>query len=299
MTLRVAGARPVSTLTRWPFLAALAMLLLNDFWLKAQFPGLVTGKLSDVAGIVMIALPLHALLPHQARAIYLGMAATFLWWKSPLSESFIAFANDVLPYTIGRVVDYSDLLALLVLPACARATRDTAREPGRLRRALTIPVAALAVFATAATSMPPAPSVDLTIRKIEADVVLDRAAAVRAIEVVMKSQRLECVDCTHRERNGTYRGRDVSVDYYFPADNAVHLRIYWFRGTFGNGEKRLAMRINQSLKDEFTARFQGLEAVEPLRGVHEAPRPPPCISEAAQAPHCTATGQPAPTKAPP
>ena len=291
--------RVANILTRWPFLVALAILLLNDFWLKARFPGLVTGKLSDFAGIAVVALPLLAAFPRHARAIYLAIAAAFLWWKSPLSTSFIAFANEVLPYRVGRVVDYTDLFALLVLPACARAAREASAEHGALRRALTIPVAALAVFATAATSMPPAPSVELTIRKIEADVVLDRAAAVRAIEVVMKAHRLECVDCRHPERNGTYRGRDVSVVYHFPADNAVHLRVFWYRGSFGNGEKRLAMRVVQALKDEFTTRFRGLEAVQPLRGIYEEPRRLPCDSEAVPSPHCTDTGQPTPAEAPP
>ncbi|MBC8025927.1 MAG: hypothetical protein H7Y89_08045, partial [Steroidobacteraceae bacterium] len=92
--------RVIHTLTRWPFLAALTTLLLNDFWLKSQFPGLITGKLSDFAGIAMIALPLLATFPRHARAIYLAIAAAFLWWKSPLSGLFIAFANEVLPYRI-------------------------------------------------------------------------------------------------------------------------------------------------------------------------------------------------------
>ena len=34
-------------------LAALALLVLNDHVLKARFPGLVTGKLSDLAGMVL------------------------------------------------------------------------------------------------------------------------------------------------------------------------------------------------------------------------------------------------------
>jgi hypothetical protein len=44
-----------------PFaLTALGVLLLNDHLLKAQWPGLVTGKLSDFAGLLILPLFLHA-----------------------------------------------------------------------------------------------------------------------------------------------------------------------------------------------------------------------------------------------
>ena len=37
-------------------LIAMLVLGLNDHWLKAAWPGLVTGKLSDVAGLVVLPL---------------------------------------------------------------------------------------------------------------------------------------------------------------------------------------------------------------------------------------------------
>jgi hypothetical protein len=289
--------RVIHTLTRWPFLIALALLLLNDFWLKSQFPGYVTGKLSDFAGIAMIALPCLAAFPRRARTIYAAIAVAFLWWKSPLSGPFISFVNGLLPYDIARVVDYSDLLALLVLPFCSIATRDSRAEPGRLRRALTIPIVAVAAFATAATSMPPAPYSQLTLRTIDPAISLDRAATADAIESVMKTHRLDCIECAQRERKGAYNGRDVGVRYYFPAPNSVYFEISWYNGSFGNGEKRLAVRVKEALKEEFTTRFRGLEAVEPLRDPFRHARPP-CIDEAPPTPHCTETGQDASTGAP-
>jgi hypothetical protein len=288
--------RVIHTLTRWPFLTALALLLLNDFWLKVRFPGLVTGKLSDFAGIALIALPCLAAFPRRARAIYLAIAAAFLWWKSPLSASFIAFANELLPHDIARVVDYSDLLALFVLPFCSVAARDAPAEPSGLRRALTVPIVAVAVFATAATSFP-RPQIQLTVRTIDAEGSLDRAAVAEAIESVMTAYRLDCRECAQRERNGASSGRDVYVRYYFSAPNAVYLEISWMRGYFGDGEERLAARLKEALKAEFTERFQGLEAVEPLRHRYH-PAPPPCIDEAAPAPRCTATGQATSAEAP-
>jgi hypothetical protein len=52
-------------------LAAIALLVLNDHVLKPRFPGLVTGKLSDVAGLVFFPLLLSALLSRVpgARAV--------------------------------------------------------------------------------------------------------------------------------------------------------------------------------------------------------------------------------------
>lgn len=41
-------------------LAAVAVLVLNDHWGKAAFPGVVTGKLSDLAGLVFFPLFLQA-----------------------------------------------------------------------------------------------------------------------------------------------------------------------------------------------------------------------------------------------
>jgi hypothetical protein len=42
-------------------IAAIALLVLNDHWAKYAFPGFVTGKLSDVAGMVFFPLLLQAL----------------------------------------------------------------------------------------------------------------------------------------------------------------------------------------------------------------------------------------------
>jgi hypothetical protein len=50
-------------------LASLAVLVVNDHVLKARFPGLVTGKLSDFAGLVFFPLLLVALTEVALRAL--------------------------------------------------------------------------------------------------------------------------------------------------------------------------------------------------------------------------------------
>ncbi len=54
------GAFPGDGLLHPVAWGALALLLLNDHWAKAAWPGFVTGKLSDVAGLVMFPLALQA-----------------------------------------------------------------------------------------------------------------------------------------------------------------------------------------------------------------------------------------------
>lgn len=73
-------------------LAAIALLVVNDHVLKAAWPGLVTGKLSDVAGLVFFplflaavarelrpSLPLRRTVVACALFTALGLAAIKLW----------------------------------------------------------------------------------------------------------------------------------------------------------------------------------------------------------------------------
>jgi hypothetical protein len=143
--------------TTWIFVLSLAVLLINDHVLKHAYPGLITGKLSDFAGIAVVALPLFAAFPRQARAIYLAVSAAFLWWKSPASSAFIAFMNDVQPLRIGRTVDYTDLLALTILPVCSKIVAAGPRSfvnPAGVRRWVLTPVLAATLFGVMATSTP-------------------------------------------------------------------------------------------------------------------------------------------------
>jgi hypothetical protein len=61
-------ARPGDALLHPIALAAIATLLLNDHVLKARFPGFVTGKLSDIAGLVFFPLLLAAAVEALSRA---------------------------------------------------------------------------------------------------------------------------------------------------------------------------------------------------------------------------------------
>jgi hypothetical protein len=135
------------------FVLSLAVLLLNDFWLKSAYPGALTGKLSDFAGLFAFSLVVAAFLPRSTGFAYATVALAWMWWKSQLSDGPIATWNEQTPYDLHRVVDYTDWIALLVLPVSyAYLRRVTRNQPTILgRRAMPL-VLVTAAFAFGATS---------------------------------------------------------------------------------------------------------------------------------------------------
>ncbi|WP_155374349.1 hypothetical protein [Catellatospora vulcania] len=162
MTARISLAwlaHPVSLL-------ALAVLLVNDHVLKAAWPGVVTGKLSDVAGL-LVAPPLLALLvtlgaprlPQRlvAAGATVAVGVGFAVVKS--SGTAAAAASDLWTVVAGPSTvraDLTDLLALPVLLGTLAVWRHarTRPAPTRLTRAVRIgvvlPLALLGVAATSA-----------------------------------------------------------------------------------------------------------------------------------------------------
>jgi hypothetical protein len=137
------------SISNLPFLACLGLLLLNDFYLKTEYHNWLTGKLSDVCGLYVFASFWTAIFPEKKRAVYLTTAFLFAIWKSPYSQGFIDFFSENL-YTIARMVDFSDLVALLVLPlGFFYVPSHSARI-----RLNPVPIAFLTVISFCATSIP-------------------------------------------------------------------------------------------------------------------------------------------------
>ncbi|MFF3670886.1 hypothetical protein [Microtetraspora malaysiensis] len=137
---------------------ALAMLLLNDHVPKGLWPGPVTGKLSDVAGLV-VAPPLAALLlrcPAPAAIALTGTLFTLVKTTAAGAEAASWLWSLLIPSRV--VADPTDLIALPALGLAWLAWRQAARRPPvRLPHAvLVVPVAVFAVTATSA--VPQAPS---------------------------------------------------------------------------------------------------------------------------------------------
>lgn len=130
------------------FIVSVALLLLNDLYLKSAHPGLLTGKLSDIAGLFAFPFFFSLLLPRWKLPIYIMTAAGFILWKLPAADPVIAVINDILPYSIGRLADYSDYWALLVMPVAY------IYKPQQVlwdNKAFQAAVASVAVFAFCAT----------------------------------------------------------------------------------------------------------------------------------------------------
>jgi hypothetical protein len=98
------------------FIIGLAILLLNDFYLKTLYGNWFTGKLSDFAGLFIFPMFWTILFPRFKNKIYFLTLIIFIYWKSEFSNSFIGLINHSNYIKIRRVVDLSDLIALTILP---------------------------------------------------------------------------------------------------------------------------------------------------------------------------------------
>lgn len=98
------------------FIVGLFILFCNDFFLKEIFHNWLTGKLSDFAGLFVFAIFWAALLPRKPKIIYVAVAAFFIFWKSPLSQPLIESINTIAFLNYNRVIDWTDLIALTILP---------------------------------------------------------------------------------------------------------------------------------------------------------------------------------------
>jgi hypothetical protein len=145
-------------------LSALVVLLLNDHLLKAEFPGLLTGKLSDAAGLV-VAPPLLAgavlLLVPKLPAHATAAAATLVTGAGFALAKTTGAGADVAGVLGHVVVDPTDLLTLPALGLAWHAWRRARRRPapGRVARlvrlAVVLPIALVGVAATEAPAPVP------------------------------------------------------------------------------------------------------------------------------------------------
>ncbi|MER7503693.1 hypothetical protein AB0L05_15230 [Nonomuraea pusilla] len=148
-------------------LAAVIVLLVNDHLLKAVWPGFLTGKLSDVAGLV-VAPPLVALLFRRradlAATLLTGALFTLVKTTQPGAE----LASQVWTLAAGPSRVLADPTDLLALPALALAwwIRSAPTPPTRVRVLAGVPLAVLAVTATSAVTYPKAVSVEADDRRV-------------------------------------------------------------------------------------------------------------------------------------
>ena len=131
------------------FLVSLGILLLNDWFLKYYFHNWLTGKLSDIAGLAVVFLLAYSFFPKQAKTILVIVTVSFIFWKSPASQDFIELWNQLVPMTISRTIDYTDLLVLpILLLALIYAKRRQPRSTDKVWQYLIIFCSVFAITGT-------------------------------------------------------------------------------------------------------------------------------------------------------
>jgi len=145
----------LSLLTDKFFIWGLFSLLINDLILKYQFGGFVTGKLSDIAGLFIFPFFWSTFFVRHELKVYLLTILIFAVWKTPLSTDLINWTNHTLGTEFSRVVDYTDLVTLLILPISYlhfKRKIDTNYEHNF--RTAPILIIGISLFAFVATTLP-------------------------------------------------------------------------------------------------------------------------------------------------
>lgn len=135
------------------FLSCIVLLLLNDFYLKFTFHNWLTGKLSDITGLIAFTIAGFALFNTRKWMIMILVAVFFCWWKSPLSEPVISLFNEQFQLPLYRVVDYTDYIALCFLPLTS-LLKQPEYTTSRLRQLAITGSGLISFLAFCATTVP-------------------------------------------------------------------------------------------------------------------------------------------------
>lgn len=136
------------------FLLGLAILLLNDFVLKYEYSNVLTGKLSDFAGLFIFPIFFSAISPKYTKVIYGLTILIFGYWNSAMAHGLIDFFNNT-GIQIGRTVDPTDFLAFAVLPFSYIHFKKLIAKPRlSIMTPIRIAIGTVAIFSFIATTLP-------------------------------------------------------------------------------------------------------------------------------------------------
>src|SRR5262245_57038141 len=193
-------ANRLESLASPAFIAALALLVLNDFVLKPLFHNDLTGKLSDFAGLFALTLFVATLWPQHRRLAACVIAVSFTFWKTSYAEPLIEAWNAVAPFAFGRTVDLTDLVALPMIPlALWAAPRLTPWPLPRLLQLAFVVVAPVAFTATARASYVVRDTMDMT-----HGIAVDEAGLQSFFDQVADERGLRCEECAPLSQGRVY-----------------------------------------------------------------------------------------------
>lgn len=151
------GPRSAAAALRHPlFWVALGVLVLNDHVLKGAgvLPGLVTGKISDFAGLIVAPLVFTALLGGRRSIAFAAVGGWFVGVNlSPAFAQQSVAAMGLIGFEWRLWTDPTDLIALAVLPISWHMAAQSAPTL-RYGKTLELSALVLGLFACMATSNP-------------------------------------------------------------------------------------------------------------------------------------------------
>ncbi len=249
------------------FLLALALLVVNDWVLKPAFHNALTGKLSDFAGLAAFTLFLCSLWRERRVAIAIGVSAAFTLWKSPLAQGAIDAVNTLLPFSIGRTVDYTDLAALPVVWLCCAYAPRLPLIPMRPLYVGLVAGVSLVAFTATSAYMPPFRSERETARiappNYAAEVSEREAGIQRMLDDLTKSHGMHCALCEPLSMGRVYESEEKGnygpvLTLYAFYDSARAVLLYETRWDSRRGvEQGEALRAE--LKAKLHAQFPFVE----------------------------------------
>lgn len=141
-------------LTQPIFIISVLLLVINDWFLKPTFHNLVTGKLSDFAGLFAFPFLISILFPRHKRNIHICTALLFVIWKSELVQPIIDFLNNMY-IPVNRTIDFTDNVALIAVYFSYQVFDKPTVSSFQFRPHLAHLLIIVSCLSFVATSMPP------------------------------------------------------------------------------------------------------------------------------------------------
>lgn len=247
------------------FIAALALLVINDFALKPLFHNTITGKLSDFAGLLALTFFVATLWPRHARLGAALIAFAFTFWKTSYAEPLIETWNAVAPFAFGRTVDLTDLVALPMIPLAVWLAPRQRQWP--LPRALQISLVVLAPLAFTATSAPQY-HVRSTLDMSSAALV-DEAALRAFVDEVAEDHGLRCSICDSLDEGRVY---SQNSSERAPNELTVNLdaerqQLFYITSDYGRAARKKVLSLSEDIHAGMQERFPGVTAIEFVEGL--------------------------------
>lgn len=258
------------------FLTALIVLISNDLIFKSVFHNWITGKLSDLAGLIVASLVFYYFFPKLKTHVIWITALLFIFWKSPFSQEMIYFINELSPFNINRVIDYSDLLAIFILVVPAYIIQyhngETNKTEIPIRQqylAINVIILLITSFALCSTSMyryvTPRGDVliqkSFTFKKSEKDIILQLEEMGYTVNLISESTNQQYSNNEYYEIQNVILYHDtlsnMTFDLFESSKDKTEMHIIGISfneyNSIGDWRvlKKLNKRYKKIIKDEF------------------------------------------------